>query len=98
MRGVRANLDAAGGGTYLIFPLVKLILGPPLPDNYCTVPKFKTIYYAQPPVIPSFKGQKLYLACSHVFTLSQCIFNTYHLQSGPQERVALFQYPRPNSQ
>ena len=36
--GVRANLDAAGGGTYLIFPLVKLILGPPLPDNYCTVP------------------------------------------------------------
>ena len=27
------------GGTYLIFPLVKLILGPPLPDNYCTVPK-----------------------------------------------------------
>ena len=37
--GVRANLDAAGGGTYLIFPSVKLILGPPLPDNYCTVPK-----------------------------------------------------------
>ena len=37
--GVRANLDAAGEGTYLIFPLVKLILGPPLPDNYCTVPK-----------------------------------------------------------
>ena len=36
--GVRANLDAAGGGTYLIFPLVKLILGPPVPDNYCTVP------------------------------------------------------------
>ena len=36
---VRANLDAAGGGTYLIFPLVKLILGPLLPDNYCTVPK-----------------------------------------------------------
>ena len=36
--GGRANLDAAGGGTYLIFPLVKLILGPPLPDNYCTVP------------------------------------------------------------
>ena len=35
---VRANLDAAVGGTYLIFPLVKLILGPPLPDNYCTVP------------------------------------------------------------
>ena len=31
MRGVRANLDAAGGGTYLIFPLVKLILGPPPP-------------------------------------------------------------------
>ena len=29
--GVRANLDAAGGGTYLIFPLVKLILGPPPP-------------------------------------------------------------------
>ena len=27
--GVRANLDAAGGGTYLIFPLVKLILGRP---------------------------------------------------------------------
>ena len=27
------------GGTYLIFPLVKLILGHPLPDNYCTVPK-----------------------------------------------------------
>ena len=36
--GVRANLDAAGGGTYLIFPLMKLNLGPPLPDNYCTVP------------------------------------------------------------
>ena len=29
--GARANLDAAGGGTYLIFPLVKLILGPPPP-------------------------------------------------------------------
>ena len=47
--GVRANLDAAGGGTYLIFPLVKLILGPPLPDNYCTVPnallqKVNTVY------------------------------------------------------
>ena len=37
--GFWANLDAAGGGTYLIFPLVKLILGRPLPDNYCTVPK-----------------------------------------------------------
>ena len=35
--GVRANLDAAGGATYLIFPLVKLILGPPF-GNYCTVP------------------------------------------------------------
>ena len=55
--GVRANLDAAGGGTYLIFPLLKLILGPPLPDNYCTVPndlRYQTIsctiratYYAR---------------------------------------------------
>ena len=42
MRGLRANLDAAGGGTYLIFPLVKLILGPPHPDNYCTVPDLKS--------------------------------------------------------
>ena len=29
------------GGTYLIFPLVKLILGLPLPDNYCTVPEMQ---------------------------------------------------------
>ena len=26
MGGVRANIDAAGGGTYLIYPLVKLKL------------------------------------------------------------------------
>ena len=43
--GVRANLDAARGGTYLNFPLVKLILAPPLPDNYCTVPNHHHHHY-----------------------------------------------------
>ena len=37
--GSELILTLLEGGTYLIFPLVKLILGPPLPDNYCTVPK-----------------------------------------------------------
>ena len=36
--GSELILTLLEGGTYLIFPLVKLILGPPLPDNYCTVP------------------------------------------------------------
>ena len=36
--GSELILTLLEGGTYLMFPLVKLILGPPLPDNYCTVP------------------------------------------------------------
>ena len=40
--GSELILTLLEGGTYLIFPLVKLILGPPLPDNYCTVPYFIT--------------------------------------------------------
>lgn len=39
--GSELILTLLEGGTYLIFPLVKLILGPPLPDNYCTVPKLQ---------------------------------------------------------
>ena len=37
--GSELILTLLEGGTYLIFPLVKLILGPPVPDNYCSVPK-----------------------------------------------------------
>ena len=36
--GSELILTLLEGRTYLIFPLVKLILRPPLPDNYCTVP------------------------------------------------------------
>ena len=36
--GSELILTLLEGRTYLIFPLVKLILVPPLPDNYCTVP------------------------------------------------------------
>ena len=43
MRGVRANLDAAGGGTYLIFPLGKLKVKKTRMSSNLAVPKTKKI-------------------------------------------------------
>ena len=38
-RGVRAFVGIVGRGRYVILLYVRLIIQPPPPDNYCTVPK-----------------------------------------------------------